>query len=627
MITLNILTRCTRQTNLLKIKDTVYNTDLFKINWYILFDVNAIKDIDAQLLGELSKTSCIIKFMPGIKGDFGYGMINTIIEEVNDWVYILDDDNVIHEDFYKTLFLEIENNPDKKAFVFNQKVAGLDFTGLDVRLAAPENMHVGGIDVAQFCIHKDLISDYRFGSGYVGDGIFITNIYPQNKEKFFFINQELCYYNWFDSKKKGGYSLPRILLIGTEEPIEMFSEQPYDYESKELNVKHLKTDKDIDKVIAEFNPDSIVTVGKSFMDFPNLATMPFQVRRRWMHLENIVPNIGDIAYRVANNFILGGGDENNPLVSFFSPIYNTADKLYRTYEALRAQTYNNWEWVMVNDSTDGGRTLLIAEELSAKDSRLKLYDFRKKSGGIIGESKHRAAALCEGDYIMEIDHDDYLLPEAADLMVKAFKRFPDAKFVYSDCAEVWEHNHESITYGEGFCFGYGSYRDEVWDGINYKVMNTANINPKTIRHIVGVPNHFRAWDRKFYLSIGGHNRRLTIADDYELIVRTFLKTKMVRIPKLLYLQFYHNNNTQNQTRADIQRRVKSIREHYNEAIHQRFLELGVVDWAYDYYPPEPLWCDSKFGEEENYVNYTYNIDLPTLDYSYKADTTSLGYML
>jgi hypothetical protein len=134
-----------------------------------------------------------------------------------------------------------------------------------------------------------------------------------------------------------------------------------------------------------------------------------------------------------------------------------------------------------------------------------------------------------------------------------------------------------------------------------------NINPKTIRHIVGVPNHFRAWEKEFYHKIGGHNRRLSIADDYELIIRTFLNTRMVRIPKLLYLQFYHESNTQNDTRGDIQRRVRSIGSFYNQQIKQRFDELGFRDWAYDGNPLNPLLTESKFGVEENPVNYTYEI--------------------
>ena len=226
---------------------------------------------------------------------------------------------------------------------------------------------------------------------------------------------------------------------------------------------------------------------------------------------------------------------------------------------------------------------------------------------------------------MELDHDDYITPDAAYWMVEAFQKYPEAKFVYSDCVEIYENHEMAFVYGDGFAFGYGSYRDEVYNGRSYKVMNTANINPKTIRHIVGVPNHFRAWDRFFYHSIGGHNRRLTIADDYELIVRTFLKTKMVRIPKLLYLQFYHNNNTQNATRADIQRRVRTISSHYNHQIYQRFKELGVVDWAYESNPENPLYVESRFGNQENYVNLTFGESGDQYQYNQNNQTT-LNYL-
>ena len=95
--------------------------------------------------------------------------------------------------------------------------------------------------------------------------------------------------------------------------------------------------------------------------------------------------------------------------------------------------------------------------------------------------------------------------------------------------------------------------------------NQQNINPKTIRHIVGVPNHVRAWRRSTYFEIGGHNRSLTIADDFELVIRSFLYSKICKIPKLSYIQFLYNNqggrNTHDLSRADIQRRVRTITQY------------------------------------------------------------------
>jgi len=142
------------------------------------------------------------------------------------------------------------------------------------------------------------------------------------------------------------------------------------------------------------------------------------------------------------------------------------------------------------------------------------------------------------------------------------------------------------------------------------VADQHNINPITIRHIVGVPNHVRAWRRSTYFEIGGHNRNLAIADDYELVVRTFLKTITCKIPKLGYIQFLYNNangqNTHDLARADIQRRVRTIGYYYNEQIRDRFTQLGLKDWAYEENPEAPLNSKPRYGEAEMAANITYN---------------------
>ena len=74
---------------------------------------------------------------------------------------------------------------------------------------------------------------------------------------------------------------------------------------------------------------------------------------------------------------------------------------------------------------------------------------------------------------------------------------------------------------------------------------------------------------------------LHVADDYDMVVRTFLKTRMVRVPKLCYLQYINNNTAQRLRNEDIQRHVRSIRSHYDRKIHGRLLELGCDDFIWD----------------------------------------------
>ena len=606
-IRFQVITRCTRPQNLLQIYDSFKYTEnsQYFVLWHVLFDTSYLIDIDSKLLLDLDKVNAHLHFVESDGSDYLYPQISEVVSNCNGgWVVIMDDDNICYPNYFDILNEQIRTN-GKTAYVYEQEVNGKDFTGLDIRKVGEQHMKLQHIDSAQYIIHTSLHNQLKYESGYDADGKFIEKLYAEYPDKFGFIEKPLCYYNALDKESKP--RVPKVLYIGEDTP-QLKSIKYADYEDDSLIVKHVKNDDTIDNDMIEFKPDSIISISQDyFNDYKNLCEKPVYVRNKWINLDEYESNIGEIAYNCAMHNMLRA--DYDTTVSFFTPIYNTKEKLWKTYESVRNQTYPNWEWVIVNDSSDNGKTLKIALEIASQDFRVKVYDFREKSGGIIGESKYRAATLTRGKWLAELDHDDYLMPDCARYIIEASVRFRDAGFIYTDSVEL-DENHNSMTYPDGFCFGYGKYRKEYHYGKTWDVVDSANINPKTIRHIVGVPNHIRAWRRDIYFSVGGHNRDLAIADDYELIVRTFLKTKFVRIPKLGYLQYiYHNENGRNThdlSRADIQRRVRSIMYFYNDAINERFKELGVFDYAYDENKDNPLNVESRFGEKENYVNYIYN---------------------
>ena len=408
----------------------------------------------------------------------------------------------------------------------------------------------------------------------------------------------------FLNKKKA--KVPKVLYIGNDTP-ELKSIQSETYEDTSLEVKYVKDDGNVNEVIANFKPDSIITIGESDSQYVNLFTNTFEVRKKWIHLSESNEYTGTFAYNCAMTQILK--QDNSKLISYFTPTYNTGVRLYETYQSLLNQTYQNWEWVIVDDSNDDNKTLQIAKNIASTDHRVKVYSFEEKSGNVIGESKYRAATLCRGFILAELDHDDLLAERCTEYLFNASQIYKDAGFFYTDSVEVNQY-WKSLTYGKPFALWYGEYRKYNYRGHNWDVAIQPNINPKTIRHIVGVPNHVRAWRRDVYFQIGGHNRDLSIADDYELIVRTFLHTKMCKIAELGYIQFIHDSgdsqNSHDIARNDIQRRVKTIREHYNDDIAKRFEELGVEDYPYILNKMDTLDVQSRFGDDENYVNYIYN---------------------
>jgi glycosyltransferase involved in cell wall biosynthesis len=589
----HVITRCTRVENLLTIADSVYKQGV-DVTWHVVFDTSVVKNIEIALLSSLYNAGAIIYFKQGSPGTYMYPEMNELVKTLpsEDYVTLIDDDNIVHPDYYDVIINTINNNPNSDAFCYNQFVDKKDFTGLEYRIASPKNVEVKGIDLAQYTVKASTFGLCEFGAGYCGDGEFIQALH--NLVPFTFIDKTLCYYNYLQQVKPKKTSAPKILYIGEGEP-ELKSLVHLGYEDTSLNVYY-------NEPVDEVDPDAIITVGGSYEEQIHLMSAPLDIRRRWVHFEEAPENLGEIAYNVAMNYILNAPI---PKVSLFTPAYNTPlDRLWRLYNSIKAQTSNDWEWVIVNDSPKNKKLSDELYLLSQFDSRVRVFTFNKASGGVIGDVKYKAASLCRGDILAEVDHDDELMPKCVEYLIEAAEARPESGFFYTDCVELNEQR-QSMKYPEGFALGYGSYRKEgKWD-VNVCV----GVNPKTIRHIVGVPNHIRAWRKETYHGVGGHNRRLTIADDYELIVRTFLKTKFCHIEALGYIQYIYNNesgqNTHDATRGDIQRRVRSIMYHYNHDIAQRFYQLGVRDWAYKENPTNPLLTPSRFGSKEKSVNVKY----------------------
>ena len=142
----------------------------------------------------------------------------------------------------------------------------------------------------------------------------------------------------------------------------------------------------------------------------------------------------------------------NQKVSFFTSLYNTDQKsVERALRSVLNQTNKNWEWVLVDDSNNDADAKRLEKYFnSVDDVRIKYFRFNHQSGGFIGRAKKRAADLCNGDYLAELDHDDILMPDIADKILKYGNGFD---FIYSNCASVVVNDNESFYVGESYPAG------------------------------------------------------------------------------------------------------------------------------------------------------------------------------
>lgn len=420
--------------------------------------------------------------------------------------------------------------------------------------------------------------------------------------------EHLDFYHLFkrlDAQKKA--ALPRILVFGAENlSLKTLARQ---HESDELEVFSYANSKNAVKLIAELDPDVILSLGESYELYPELISLPPWLKARWIHDWEVKAETGEMCYNHAMQ-VMTEPEKQYPLISIISPVRNTGEKLRDTFQSVQSQTWWNWEWVLVNDGDDE-LTDRICRELAAREPRVKYYDIQPRSNCRVGEAKYRGFSLANGDYLVELDHDDMLAPEAIEIVALAFETHPDAGFCYSNYAEV-DANFNDLSYGgTDFAYGYGLYSDFHYRGTRHTEQHTPHINPVSIRSNVAMPNHLRAWTREAYFKIGGHSRRLSIMDDLEILIRTFLKVRMVKIDWMCYWQFYLGlnygsssfTNTQNLVRADIQRRARSISAHYNLRIKSRFEELGIHDWAYEQNPEDPRYIIPQRGDLEGRACY------------------------
>ena len=165
-------------------------------------------------------------------------------------------------------------------------------------------------------------------------------------------------------KAKSG-KLPIICIFGHDD-LKLVTPIWEDYEEKGLDCRCYSPDSNLEQVLIQDRPHVIITIG-NLSSYPNLIKAPFEIRKRWIHYD-LLPDLTQVGVDAYNcyltNIFNDLGADDNPLVTVFTPAYKTGEKSYRPFLSLKEQTYTNWEWIIVDDSDDDGKTFEMLCSLS-----------------------------------------------------------------------------------------------------------------------------------------------------------------------------------------------------------------------------------------------------------------------
>ncbi len=202
--------------------------------------------------------------------------------------------------------------------------------------------------------------------------------------------------------------------------------------------------------------------------------------------------------------------EQTPRFSIVIPNYNYVRFLKQAIESVQAQTFSNWQLIVVdNFSTDGSSELVS----SIEDDRIQLVKFA--NGGSIAAARNRGAEIAVGDYLAFLDSDDYWSPNKLEECLRVLEAGGD--FVYHHLAIEGPKSPLGARFVKARKLKGGALRDLL---VNGNAVATSSVVLRTA----------------LFRSLGGMNPNpeLLGVEDYEAWLRVADSgANMVAIPKIL----------------------------------------------------------------------------------------------
>jgi glycosyltransferase involved in cell wall biosynthesis len=164
----------------------------------------------------------------------------------------------------------------------------------------------------------------------------------------------------------------------------------------------------------------------------------------------------------------GSGEYKRGLVSVVIPCFNHGGYIREAIAAVRAQTYSNFEIIIVNDGSTDTATVKVLEDLSMEEPDLKII--HQDNMGL-SAARNTGIRRAEGEYILPLDADDLLEPEFLEATVAVLEREPEVGFVYTwvkyfgAVDGIWEtpEYDPDLLLVQNICTAASLFRHEAFD--------------------------------------------------------------------------------------------------------------------------------------------------------------------
>lgn len=142
-------------------------------------------------------------------------------------------------------------------------------------------------------------------------------------------------------------------------------------------------------------------------------------------------------------------------VSIVIPLYNKGNYIEKTLRSVIAQTYQNWEAIVIDDgSTDNSAE--VAK--TVVDSRIRIY--QQENHGV-SYTRNKGIHMAKGDFIALLDADDEWFPDYLETMMGLAAKYPDYSVF---CVAQKDRPIKTLPDGVSFITDYCTYPYIFWTG-------------------------------------------------------------------------------------------------------------------------------------------------------------------
>jgi glycosyltransferase involved in cell wall biosynthesis len=194
---------------------------------------------------------------------------------------------------------------------------------------------------------------------------------------------------------------------------------------------------------------------------------------------------------------------NQPLVSIIIPTFNRAHLIGETLDSVVAQTYENWECIVVDDGSRDNTDEVVGEYV-IKDSRFK-YHHRPEDhlpGG--NGARNYGFKMSQGEYVNWFDSDDLMDSRKIEKQISIFLNNSKVDVVFCEC-QTFSIDHKKTKY------------------INRFSINAKNLLHDYVLRKINIAGTSALWDKKV-LYVVNYDEKLLQSQDYEFISRLFARS-------------------------------------------------------------------------------------------------------